>query len=120
MKSKLNFGWKDVGELWWLFVALLLLCGMTLYVVHCLPHKAPVMDQEDLDRAPVADYETVPIITVTCSKEIEDKNCAGMVSPECEPECHGACTKKKAETAETATDKKVIYDYKGEDDGWKE
>lgn len=121
MKNELKFGWKEVGELWWMFAIMIIMCGMVLWVA-----KAPRKINENKPTT----------ITVTCSKEIEDRECAGRPSPECEPECHD-CKKMlprkdrplkmpsenfdyvvTAETKETANGT-VIYDYKGEEDDGK-
>ena len=98
-RNPLRFGWKEVGEVWYLFVVLLLIGGCAVYIIKAKPCK---YDQTNTIDATI--QTPIPSISVTCSKDIEDRQCAGMVSPECEPECHGACTKasKKAETTKTA------------------
>ena len=108
-RLKLQFGWKDVGQMWWLFICLAILCGLVLYVKNTIPPKCSegtaydVVTHKCVKIAPeestvVFDSEEKPIIRVECSKSIENENCKGMVSPECEPECrNGHCTKQKGE-----------------------
>lgn len=103
-------------EIWWLFAALMILAGVTVYVVNILPkHPARMVDGEAYT-VDTRERIIVPAVSTYCSKEVEKAECEDGEYDDCQPECRTDSCRKKAETVETA-EELVIYDYKGEDNG---